>query len=226
MPSNTQKETMLNSIVIAFENLGGHAPYAKLYKEVYKSRKEKGLSLPRTWQASIRKWIELYSSDSEAWNKKHNLFKKINSGHWGLRSYLQDQKPVDYDYDNKDRGNKKAKFTVERYIRDTVLTKKIKSFEDNKCQLCEETILLSSGKKLSEAHHIKPLGKGHKGSDRQDNIIIVCPSCHAKLDYLVIPLTIETIKQRNPEKHHISEEFIRYHNDMYKKEKSKWEKID
>lgn len=97
-----------------------------------------------------------------------------------------------------------------RIIRDTALVKEIKSIHENKCQLCEERISVGLNRFYSEAHHIRPLGRGHNGPDSEENIIIVCPNCHVKLDYGCILLNPQKIAKK--EKHKIDNKFIDYHN--------------
>ena len=78
--------TWLDSIIKALQELGGSAYYEDLYKKVVDVRRREGLPLNNTYKASIRGIIESYSSDSEVWNRKKDLFRKLGTGHWGLRS--------------------------------------------------------------------------------------------------------------------------------------------
>ena len=98
-----------------------------------------------------------------------------------------------------------------RIVRDTVLSRAIKALHVHECQLCPTIIELPGGGRYAEAHHLKPLGGEHRGPDRSGNIMCVCPTCHAKLDYGVIPLRRSDI--REAEGHTIGDEFIQYHND-------------
>ncbi|MBE3142597.1 MAG: HNH endonuclease, partial [Planctomycetes bacterium] len=59
--------------------------------------------------------------------------------------------------------------------------------------------------------HIKPLGSPHYGRDRRDNILCLCPNCHAKLDFGVIELDSRKINC-NAQQHTIGIEFVDYHN--------------
>ena len=71
-------------------------------------------------------------------------------------------------------------------------------------------IQMPDGSRYNEAHHIKPLGRGHDGPDAAKNIIVVCPNHHAMLDFGAIKLTIGDISPG----HDIDLEFIRYNNTM------------
>lgn len=100
--------------------------------------------------------------------------------------------------------------TVLRFIRDTALACRIKELHDWKCQLCKYRIELYDGRFYAEAHHIRPLGGGHKGLDTEGNIVCLCPTCHAKLDYGVIPLRMEELTLLPG--HQVAPESIAYHN--------------
>ncbi len=229
MKQSVKKDTFLETIITALEDLGGVAPLTPdIYREVKRIRLATNQVLPATWKAIIRGRIQEHSSDSQQspalkrkWikeGKTWDYFYKAEEGVWGLRWMADETAPVDYDEpDQRSRGNQKVKQTVSRYVRDTLLSKKIKRFEKHQCQVCGATIRLPNGQFYSEAHHIQPLGKGHQGEDRADNIIIVCPSCHAKLDYLVMSLDLSQIHQHAPKQHQINQAFIDYHNRMVKK---------
>ena len=100
--------------------------------------------------------------------------------------------------------------TVYRILRDTPLARRLKELHNNRCQICRETVELSSSKKYSEAHHIKPLGGIHQGPDIKENIIVLCPSHHVQCDYGAIELHIKNI--HSIPGHRIAPEFITYHN--------------
>ncbi|MFA5903597.1 MAG: winged helix-turn-helix domain-containing protein [Desulfobacula sp.] len=100
--------------------------------------------------------------------------------------------------------------TIYRILRDTPLARQLKELHSNICQICGVTIKISDSKNYSEAHHIKPLGGGHKGIDTKENIIVLCPSHHVQCDYGAIDLSLKKI--HSIPGHRISLEFIEYHN--------------
>lgn len=104
----------------------------------------------------------------------------------------------------------RVEVTTSRVIRDTALSKRIKSLHNHECQVCGKFIALSDGARYSEAHHIKPLGSPHNGPDVAENLICVCPNHHAELDFAARPLVLSDIRQKAG--HSISEEYVRYHN--------------
>ena len=207
--------TWLEDVITAYQRLGGVAHYSAVYEEIEKIRPE----LPESYKAIIRRTVETYSSDSEAFSGKEDIFysvEGIGKGVWGLRSFLEDTpRAPDTDIAEGEINPERTETTIFRIIRDTRLTKQLKLLHDNKCQICGNKIVLPSGKGYSEAHHIKPLGLKHHGPDVPENIIIVCPNHHVMLDYGVIPIAKETIHVVRG--HEISQEYINYHNEyIYK----------
>ena len=115
---------------------------------------------------------------------------------------------------------------VSRIIRDTKLSRQVKSENSWKCQICDLSITLNNGNNYSEGHHLRPLGGTYEGPDIKGNIIIVCPTHHTELDYGVIainPVTsmIEHIDKDNPfhgkrlayKREDLDNEFLKYHYD-------------
>jgi hypothetical protein len=103
----------------------------------------------------------------------------------------------------------KIRLTINRFIRDTKMTQVIKAKYKNRCQVCGKRMKIKPGVFYSEAHHLKPLGGGHKGSDVQDNILCLCPNHHALFDYFAIPLDPAKLWLN---KHKLRQTFINYHN--------------
>lgn len=124
-----------------------------------------------------------------------------------LSAALADEPPA-IDHEEPER----VQTTVLRIVRDTALARRIKRVHRWTCQLCEEVIDLPNGGRYAEAHHLKPLGGKHGGRDIEENILCLCPTCHARLDYGVMPLKLEEI--RTVSGHSIGPEFIAYHNDV------------
>lgn len=100
---------------------------------------------------------------------------------------------------------------IYRILRDTARSQQIKEAQQYKCQLCANRLKLSNGKWYAEAHHVKPLGKPHNGPDVGENILCVCPNCHALLDYRSVKLDSSKLKD-------IDAQYIAYHNNkIYRK---------
>lgn len=108
-------------------------------------------------------------------------------------------------------GPQRQSVMIDRIIRDTEISKKIKELHNCQCQICGESLELADNKFYAEAHHIKPLGSLHNGPDIAANLICVCPKHHVLLDYGAIDLNIKEIAISDD--HQIAEEYITYHND-------------
>jgi predicted restriction endonuclease len=83
----------------------------------------------------------------------------------------------------------------------------VKRTHAHRCQICGERLELKGGY-YSEAHHVKPLGRG--GLDVTANIMCVCPNHHALLDHGAIPLDPKSL--RKADHHEVAQENIDYHN--------------
>ncbi|WP_202986228.1 HNH endonuclease [Aliivibrio sp. S10_S31] len=63
------------------------------------------------------------------------------------------------------------------------LVSKLKNLYQHKCQVTGEDFLFQkkNGTNYTEAHHLIPLGDG--GSDRAENLIVICPQIHSMLHH-------------------------------------------
>jgi predicted restriction endonuclease len=59
----------------------------------------------------------------------------------------------------------------------------------DKCQICNYSLLLENGKRHSEVHHLRPIGK-EGGNDDTDNMIVLCPNHHKAFDFSVLRLDL------------------------------------
>ena len=118
--------------------------------------------------------------------------------------------------------------TVTRFIRDTRLTRAIKEKFEWKCAICGRRIQLPNGQYYAEAHHVQPLGGGHEGRDREDNILVLCPYHHAEFDYGTVwidPVTHVVVhfdkrdafngKETAYRIDHLAPEVLHYHAKLY-----------
>ena len=200
--------TWINDIVKAFENLGGIAPYSKLYEEVRRLRKG---SLPESWKAIIRREVEMHSSDSEVFSGKDLFYSAsgIGKGIWGLRG-KEPHSPKAADLSGTDKSPR-SKTETYRILRDTALARTLKEIHGYSCQICGLSIDLSDGKSYAEAHHLMPLGSPHDGPDIAGNIVVLCPNHHVLCDYGAISLSASNFRFHTD--HTIDEKYITYHND-------------
>lgn len=167
------------------------------------------------------------------WEWKENFYQLRDNKASDL--VIEESEIDEFEYKFKQRPEKTAErkqITVSRIIRDTSLSRFLKSIYSYECQICRNTFRLPTGIKYAEAHHLKPLGKKHNGVDKETNMLVLCPDHHAMIDYGVIAINPDTTEvlstdksalQRGKElqlrKHTISREFFEYHlNYIYSKE--------
>jgi tRNA G10 N-methylase Trm11 len=75
---------------------------------------------------------------------------------------------------------------IEQYSQDLI------SLAGTSCQICGTAAFITvSGRPYVEAHHLDELSNRNPGNLCTDNVLIVCPTCHAKLHYAPRALTIQ-----------------------------------
>ena len=97
-----------------------------------------------------------------------------------------------------------------RILRDTAIAAKAKNIYNYRCQICPAILQAPSGARYAESHHIKPIGFPHNGPDILENVLCLCPNCHAQLDYGIIPIDVRRLNIHTS--HQIHKDFILYHN--------------
>lgn len=110
---------------------------------------------------------------------------------------------------------------VEQLNRRARIVRQVKSWHENRCQFCGESIELAAGPS-SEVAHIRGLGRPHNGPDVESNALCLCPNDHLRFDHgaryltdrleVVDALRGEVIgKLRQHPQHIIDLEYVRYH---------------
>ena len=101
--------------------------------------------------------------------------------------------------------------SIQKQLRDPYLVTCLKELYGYRCQFCGTSIPMGRGMGwYSEAHHIRPLGVPHNGTDSADNMLIVCPNHHKMLDYGAIVIDLSSLALF---KHDVSTANVRYHNE-------------
>jgi predicted HNH restriction endonuclease len=206
--------TWSQSVEDALLNLGGVAFLRDIYAEVRRLRSSTGETVPPSIDAVIRKELEYNSSDSSTWTNRRDLFYSVDgigNGVWGLRSKLPTE-PVASDINGPDESIESATriITVNRIVRDTAMTRKVKALHNSTCQVCGNAVKLPDGSNYAEAHHIIPIGSPHNGPDRPNNIVVVCPNHHAMLDFGCVRLEVSKLSVAKG--HTLAAESLDYHN--------------
>jgi hypothetical protein len=122
---------------------------------------------------------------------------------------VQNQIPVCVDLPLAPNLPNRVATTISRILRDSALVATLKQRYNFKCQICGTRLELPKGFFYCEAHHIRPLGAPHDGSDEESNLVIVCPNHHVLLDYGAIPLSTDSLVSSF---HYINQAHIDYHN--------------
>jgi hypothetical protein len=78
---------------------------------------------------------------------------------------------------------KARRAVVDQIERDVRLIQELKDLYDGHCQVCGETFAMISGKNYCEGAHMVPLRTRLPGIDSYLNVVILCATCHKKLDY-------------------------------------------
>ena len=84
MIDSVGKVRWVDDIVSGLKLLGGEASLHEIYKTVERIRFSNARTIPRTFEATIRRTIEDHSSDSEIF-KGEDIFRKFSRGRWALR---------------------------------------------------------------------------------------------------------------------------------------------
>ena len=77
------------------------------------------------------------------------------------------------------------------------MIKVLKASYRDQCQVCNNVLHIGRGRGYSEGHHIRPLGKG--GADVRENVLILCPNCHALFDLAAFSLSADGKSITGPE---------------------------
>jgi predicted restriction endonuclease len=209
--------TWLESVLTALRNLGGAAHITEIYEEVGKVR-DKQLSYND--RAAVRKFIYLHSSSSEAFLHGKNHFLQVGSkrsGFWRLQTISPAPKANDFESVRKIKGNEtpgRIIVEVNRIVRDTLVSRSLKGLHKNCCQRCGMTLTVGNGRSYAEAHHLQPLGRPHNGPDVPENVIVVCPNCHALLDFFAVEICAKEL--RGHKDHKIARKYLNYHNRKFR----------
>lgn len=106
--------------------------------------------------------------------------------------------------------------TTLRLVRDTAVTRQVKSLHDYHCQVCGERLASPAGP-YAEAAHIRPLGTPHHGPDTLANVLCLCPNHYVLFDLGSFGVAdngtlLGLVGQlRQHRQHPVAAEFLAYH---------------
>lgn len=119
----------------------------------------------------------------------------------------------------------RAETTVQRIVRSSEVSRRVKRLHDWTCQVCGTRIAIPSDA-YAEGAHIRPLGRPHDGPDVEGNVLCLCPNDHVRFEFGAIviedDLTIldrmsgkSVGKLRTAAKHLIDPAHLRYHREHF-----------
>lgn len=76
----------------------------------------------------------------------------------------------------------RAESTVQRIVRNTDVSRRVKELHHYVCQVCGERIPIAAGA-YAEGAHIRPLGRPHDGPDVASNVLCLCPNDHVRFEF-------------------------------------------
>ena len=153
----------------------------------------------------------------DAWSEKGKSGLLV----WRFRLEAVDTQPGhDSTTENKQRPQPRVSQTVQRIVRDTVLSRKVKKLHGFSCQVCGTRLEGPAGP-YAEAAHIRPLGEPHNGPDIPGNLLCLCPNHHVLFDLGAITINDDLSLNgeigllRTIPEHTINIAYIQYHREHY-----------
>lgn len=181
-------KTWKEILIEAFNELGGYSDYKALYE--YLENNVEPIKLAKTWQNTVRRTIQNYSSDSNAYSNSEDIFYSVDGiggGVWGLRdNYLEIKKDVLIDNYEFPEGKKLFKEHTSRERNSTLISIAKDKFKEKNgslyCEVCGfnfEKVYGEIGSDYIEAHHTKPISE-YSDNERTTikDLLMVCSNCH------------------------------------------------
>ena len=156
---------------------------------------------------------------------------KGREGFFVCRFHLQKEEEfiINDDIEHPTSPSERVQYSGNRVKRNYSYAQQIRDLYDNTCQVCKVFLKTpTEGIGISEAAHIKAIGKPHNGPDTKANMICLCPNHHAQFDrysFYIEPGTLEIVgldefKRKSitiHKKHKVKEEFFEYQKQQYLK---------
>ena len=175
--------TWLEDIKQVFEAVGGEVHYRDLYEELGRIR---GRRLSRNDEATVRKEVERYSSDSDNWKEgRPDLFRSTRGkgkGFWSLAGASAEVEAIRLDESSilEDTAPPaRREYVREITLRNSRPVRALKALYKGRCQVSGGVLMDGIAGDLTEAHHIHWLTRG--GLDVEANMVIVSPTFHAAI---------------------------------------------
>ncbi|SDZ24299.1 HNH endonuclease [Jannaschia faecimaris] len=182
--ANIEPGSWLFDLIEVYNELGGEAPYEKVYPLAQEKRQKAGASWTKQSPATIRRTVEDNAESSKNYRGRA-VFYSVNGhgkGVWGLLpDYRKEAYPVDMRspaYAAGIEGILQEQHYLRR-SRDPKLVEQRKVIDDYTCQTCGFRLQWERDKYLIEVHHLSPLGNLHDVTvTSTEDLICLCPTCH------------------------------------------------
>lgn len=208
-----QPRIWLDEVIDAIRSLGGKAHYDDIYQKIL-DRRIMNFDDNPNWRAAVRQNIEMYSSDSDAFSGKRDVFYSVEGkgkGIWGLRpEYLKSDDteiPLEVlikkerqiasstaslsDEQLISKANQAQSFSPrKRNVRSTVYERNIfvsehaKRRAHGRCQLCGKDAPFADKNGKPYLETHHIIWLSEGGHDTIDNTVALCPNCHRKMHIL------------------------------------------
>ena len=156
---------------------------------------------------------------------------KGREGFFVCRFHLQKEEEfiINDDIEHPTSPSERVQYSGNRVKRNYSYAQQIRDLYDNTCQVCKVFLKTpTEGIGISEAAHIKAIGKPHNGPDTKANMICLCPNHHAQFDrysFYIEPETLgivglDEFKGQSitiNKKHKVKVEFFEYQKQQYLK---------
>lgn len=122
------------------------------------------------------------------------------------------------------KGATRSTTTIQRIVRDTAMSRRVKEWHGYACQVCGITLQCVGGS-YAEGAHIRPLGKPHNGPDTEDNLLCLCPNHHVLFDAggftINDDLSLNGIdgNLHTVSRHHLDPRQLDYHRNLWRTDK-------
>lgn len=208
-----QPRSWLDEVIDAIQSLGGSAHYDAIYQKIY-DRQIMDFSTNSSWKSAVRQNIEMFSSDSDAFNGRKDIFYSVEGkgkGVWGIREeYLKKTDlpiPLEVLEKKKDIIKKTTEnLTVEQlksksdetqtsaprkrtistttYERNVYVSEYTKKRAGGYCQLCHSASPFLDKEGNPYLETHHIVWLSKGGKDTIDNTVALCPNCHRKMHIL------------------------------------------
>ena len=218
----SQPRKWLDEVIDVIQLLGGKAHYNDIYQKIYE-RQIMNFIDNSNWKASVRQTIEMFSSDSEAFNGKKDIFYSVEGkgkGIWGIRKdflkknddvvplevlekkksitkkiagSLSDEQLKSKSVEMQTTKPRKRNIITSTYERNTYVSEYAKRRAKGNCQLCNTRAPFLDKENKPYLETHHIIWLSKGGSDSIGNTVALCPNCHRKMHVLNLQEDIQIL---------------------------------